>query len=242
MKRLLALYWLMLVLPVFGALTVNVGSINLVPTSIPIAFDAGSSNGTFSVSQTSFTNALTIAQMTNGYVVVGFAHYPGSAPITSISFAGTNMSAIKTNISANSVASGLYGLAVGSIAAGTYNVIITWSSAAQEFVLGASSWHNVHQSSPLGTAATATGGSSTTPTVNVSSATGEVVVDMLEVDNGVTMTVGAGQTQRWQFRQASHTSGGCSSEAGAATVTMSWTLGSTDFWAITGVSLKPAFP
>ncbi len=75
-------------------------------------------------------------------------------------------------------------------------------------------------------------------TVDVTSASDEVVVDVVGARNAASLTVGAGQTQRWNLG-VGVIDGGGSSESGAATVTMSWTLSDTFEWAIAGVSLKP---
>ena len=78
-------------------------------------------------------------------------------------------------------------------------------------------------------------GTSTTPTVNVSSAAGEVVVD--GVIGGGTVTVGADQTQR--YNRVVHMISAGSEEAGAGTVTMSWTQESS-WWGIVAMPLQPA--
>ena len=93
----------------------------------------------------------------------------------------------------------------------------------------------VDQGVPLGAFAGANGNSGTA-SVNVSSASGELVFDT--VDHYNSLTVGANQTQRWKTGSASTYSGG-STEPGAATVTMSWTAGSNT-WAIGAVPIKPA--
>jgi hypothetical protein len=57
-------------------------------------------------------------------------------------------------------------------------------------------------------------------------------------------TVGAGQTQRWNrstgANDGNEVLGGGSTEPGAATVTMSWSLGQGQAWSIGAVALKPA--
>jgi hypothetical protein len=122
-------------------------------------------------------------------------------------------------------------------ATGANNAIITWS-ASQARVCGvAVSFSGVHQTVPFGTVAKATG-SSTAITVDVSSAAGELVFDIAAcIGPGGDMTVGASQTQRVQ--SASDDRIGLSTEAGAATVTMSWTIANVA-WGIGGIALKPA--
>ena len=96
---------------------------------------------------------------------------------------------------------------------------------------------NVHQTVSTGTRATATG-FGTAVTVDVSSATGEVVVDLM-CSPDRTATAGAGQTDRANFNDATNHRHAGSQEAGAATTTMSWTLGSNANWGTQGIALKP---
>lgn len=95
------------------------------------------------------------------------------------------------------------------------------------------SYQDVDQSTPFGAVATANGNSGTA-SVNVSAAVGDLVIDALMFSNAP--TVGAGQTEVGNINQADKYAGH-SYEAGAASVTMSWTATST-FWAIVGVALK----
>jgi hypothetical protein len=103
-----------------------------------------------------------------------------------------------------------------------------------------STYCNVNQSSPLGSAFVANAGSGTTATVDVTSgAAGELVVDAVTTTPR-TLTVGAGQTQRYQQTDSSNYTNAGSQEAGAATVTMSWTISSSAEWGIKAVALKPS--
>ena len=122
-------------------------------------------------------------------------------------------------------------------ATGANNVVVTCSNNGVDIVAVATSYTLVDQTTPLGTAATATG-TSTTASVTVTSATGELVVDSVSSNLG-TLTVGAGQTARGNG-VAGDNQGGLSEEAGAASVVMSWTIGSSSAWASVGVSLKGA--
>lgn len=142
------------------------------------------------------------------------------------------------NVAAN-VRVRVYGLVAP--ATGTNNVAFTYNAASTgRTVVAIRSFTGVNQSTPLGTlvAATAAGG---TRTVNVASAVDELVVDMGLNRAGGTVTVGAGQTQRVNQASAVADQVGVSSdEAGAATVTMSWTSTGGDEWVLVGIPLKPA--
>ena len=100
---------------------------------------------------------------------------------------------------------------------------------------------------PFGTGAAASAVSGTTPTVDVSSASGEVVISAAGSQNGdtVTATVGASQSEIANFITAAgagllSSRMVCSDEAGAASVTMNYTLSSSQGWATGSFALKPA--
>jgi hypothetical protein len=121
---------------------------------------------------------------------------------------------------------------------GTANVVIDYSSNPDYgSVVGIMTFTGVDQTNPLGPFASATG-SSSSASVNVSSAPGELVFDTLMNAYNKAVYVGAGQTQRWN-NQGEPTAGG-STEPGASTVTMSWSWSWSNPWAIGAVSIKPA--
>jgi hypothetical protein len=101
----------------------------------------------------------------------------------------------------------------------------------------------VHQTTPLGTFASAfSQASSGTASVNVSSAGNELVFDTVACANCSFLSTGSGQTQRWNYTLPDGmfpSIGAGSTEAGAASVTMSWGQGFPEPWAIGGVSIKP---
>jgi hypothetical protein len=112
-------------------------------------------------------------------------------------------------------------------------------------MLSVRSYCGVHQTTPVGTAASAISYGNPI-TVDVSSAVGELVVDAVadRADLGDTLAATAGQTERSNFIADISGVGiiAGSDKAGAAgTVTMSWTAApSGQYWAMIGVSLKPA--
>jgi hypothetical protein len=87
---------------------------------------------------------------------------------------------------------------------------------------------------------TNTSGNSTTPSVTVASAAGELVLDLVGSEtSGQTFTVGAGQTSLHENDGVAGTDvrTASSSEPGAASVTMSWTIGTSAAWWIGAVSV-----
>lgn len=132
--------------------------------------------------------------------------------------------------------------------AGSFTVDI---SSSGHFVAIAMALAGVHQTTPLGTIVTANGAApATSSSVNVSSASGELVVDMIGVGYaGGTpssdLAPGAGQTENDEtinadFATASGEMGSMSRENGAATTTMSWTWTTGNRFNQCAVAVKPA--
>ena len=112
------------------------------------------------------------------------------------------------------------------------------TGVTDEFCVGGSTWTGVSQDIPLGTPNNATG-TSATPSVNVSSASNDVVIDMMYCCSPAAITKDVSQTLIWkQENIGTYCGGGQSYEAGAPTVTMSWSITSS-LWIIIGVSIHP---
>lgn len=126
-------------------------------------------------------------------------------------------------------------------ASGANTFQISFSNNSIDMVAGVVSFTGVHQTTPSGSCASSNG-TGTAPSVNVSSATDEIVVDGIgHTDAADTLTAGAGQTERFDTGGAFPiVHGGASTEVGAASVTMSWTISSSRNWAIIGWGVKPA--
>jgi Tfp pilus assembly protein PilX len=109
---------------------------------------------------------------------------------------------------------------------------VTFATSASAAV-GVASFTGVNQTTPLGTCVVANGDPGPA-TVTVTSAPDELVFDTVASDEN--LTANASQNVRWDITTPVH--GGGSTKAGASSVTMSWTAGSTG-WAIGAVSVKP---
>jgi hypothetical protein len=156
--------------------------------------------------------------------------------VSGVTYGGVALSLVGTRAYAGYQKIWIYGLVAP--ATGTADVVVTFSIApAGGAIVGVMTFTGVNQSVPLGTFASATG-NSITPSVDVSSASGELVFDTVNHFWGP-LTAGAGQTQRWS-RQSANITGGGSTEPGASTVTMSWTAFASNTWAIGAVPIKPA--
>jgi hypothetical protein len=138
---------------------------------------------------------------------------------------------------------------------GAHNVVITFSANLRYGAkAGVMTFSGVNQGTPLGTFASASG-NSTTATVNVSSATNELVFDTVgcQGNDGPTVCTGfwegGGQSSRWELidndagTATEQEDGAGSTKAGATSVTMSWDFyGSAGPWAIGAVPIRPAVP
>jgi uncharacterized repeat protein (TIGR01451 family) len=134
-------------------------------------------------------------------------------------------------------------------ASGTNNIVVSFTNLSAGnnvgVVVGAASFSNVDQATPVRAFTAARGNIGSNPTVNVTSNVGEMVVDTLAITGNRTAGAGAGQTTQWGQNDGTNLNttdvyGYGSTQAGAATVTMSETLSGTSSWALGAVSIIPA--
>ncbi len=126
---------------------------------------------------------------------------------------------------------------------GTANVVVQTGTSVT-ISAAATTFYGVDQTTPFGTVAKTGGTGNAITGVAVSSAAGEVVVDAVAIRDRSTLGAGAGQTalatRIGTGPETMHT--GISTEAGAASVTMSWTAGGSGSgageWAIVVAPLK----
>ncbi len=129
-------------------------------------------------------------------------------------------------------------------ATGTHNIIVTnggGGDRAAEVALGATSYTGVNQDDPIRGFESITV-TSTSVTKDISSGVSDLVVDVCAQQNGgggLTLVEGVGQTERWNVERIGIVEGAGSDEAGAATVTMSWTSANAVLQLIV-VSMKSA--
>ena len=132
-----------------------------------------------------------------------------------------------------------FALTIVAPTTGAQSVTVNFAGTNDNASLAVVTATSVDQTTPFGTAATATG-NSTTPSVNVSAATDDLVVDNVIYVGTGTATHGTGQTERTANTNVAGEFGHyTSTEAGAATVTMSHTIASAN-WAIGGIAFKAA--
>jgi hypothetical protein len=207
-----------------------------------LAFDAAST-AKISNNATTITWSHTCTGSELGLLVGVSYRNDVAQTITGVTYNGVAMTSVGTIANGGTVAVDIWKLSAP--ASGAHNVVVTFSANVGRAVTGAVSFTGAHQTtaSLTGTFASATG-TSTAPSVAVTSAAGEIVLDTVGINSStVDATVGAGQTSLWNDVTANggaDKEGAGSTEAGAASVTMSWTTGSSHVWAIGGVSVVPA--
>jgi uncharacterized repeat protein (TIGR01451 family) len=126
---------------------------------------------------------------------------------------------------------------------GTVAVTFT-GSVASGIVAGVANFAGVDQTTPLGTPDGAGSGTNdTAPSVTLTGLAGdELVFDTVfqgASNESQTLTVGSGQTQRWNAWIANTRAAASTEEASGSSVTMSWTAGTASYWAIAAVPINP---
>jgi prepilin-type N-terminal cleavage/methylation domain-containing protein len=210
-------------------------------------FEVGAGGGVSGVSAvttgtTDGGSSITISHTTSGsdrLMLVGVSMVnDGLETVTGVTWNGTeNLTLVGTEANADDARVEIWKLVAPST--GTYNVVITFNEALNaQAIGGVMTFTGVDQTTPLGPFASAEA-DGTLASVDVSSATDELVFGVVAAETPSGFTEGPGQSEHWyQSVGSGRTEGAGSTEAGAATVTTSWTLGSSDHWAIGGVSIK----
>ncbi len=177
---------------------------------------------------------------TNRLMLVGVSMAPKSGyTVSSITYNGDNLSVVGTRQESDKARIEIWSLIAPDT--GAHDVVVTLSSSDHEgAAVGVMTFTGVDQSTPLGTFTSAIDDSDS-PSVNVTSAAGELVFDTLalEEDGAQNIAPGSGQTERWDL-DVDKINGGGSTEPGAANVTMSWSITDSRKWALGAVPIKPA--
>lgn len=203
--------------------------------SVDLAVHAVSSQKVTSASTNTFDHVITDA-LTDGLVIVGVAYHHWGAGTVTVTFDGDSMTAVGSavNIDSENYVY-LFQLAIGNKASGTYSVVATATTSPNVLAAGCISFEGVDQSTPVGTRATDATAWGAALSADVSSATGEIVVDVASNMNTQVLSVGSGQTERVNTLGL-----GMSTEPGATTTTMSWTLDGSTQAASIAVGVKPS--
>jgi hypothetical protein len=198
----------------------------------PIVFDSKSSAG-WSGGVSSYKWSHAVGSEDNRLLLVGISKTVANGAIT-VTYGGVKLSALCNATVGYVTIWRLIGPPTG-----THDIEVTLENPV-DTVAGATSWFGVNQTTPTGDCVSGNDRSS----VTVSSAPGEVVVDVLVVQDPVLRlpTEGSGQTAHWKKLVPSSTVGAGSSKPGEALATMSWAVdGSVDFKYLRALPIKPVF-
>ena len=215
------------------------------PALAGISADGPAATAVSSSNTSSLTWSHTVGANSNRILIVSISFRDGNVSASSVTYGGAALTLIgAVNSGGNQNRTEIwYQLAPPT---GTASVVINMTASKE--VAGASvSYYGVSQSTPLGTYASAGNNGSTTASVSVSSAAGQLVIDTVTTNgdaNSLTVTFPASQTQVWNIftgsGDAGNARGAGSTQAGSATTTMTWTLGVAKAWSIVAVPLIPA--
>jgi large repetitive protein len=163
--------------------------------------------------------------------------------VTGVTYGGTPLTLLTSQTSNQEARTYIYYML--NPPSGTANVIVTINAAAksdERAVVGVMTFSNVDVPNFVANASPAVAvGNNTTPSVNVTSATGRLVFDVVAARAQNISVFGAGQTQRWLLN-GQIPRGAAGTEPGAATTTMSYTLAGSTNWSISAVSIKDLNP
>lgn len=202
---------------------------------------SAASSGQTALNLTSFA----VGSGTNRLLLCGVSQWnnPDLAPSATFNGSSLTVAGAATRAESPGVrrATMLYLIAPANV---TATVAVSWGgSAVSEAIVGCTSWTGVDQTTPLGTPVTTTAASTTTITTNVTGASGDVVHDVLSVDDSALTLPTGNQTARWGRANGSNNSDGAGQSAagtGSATA-MTWTTASSrPVWAQIGAAIKQA--
>jgi len=166
--------------------------------------------------------------------VVGVVDYSGDETASStVTYNGVSMSHAITRVQGSYIKTRSFYLA--NPTGGANNVEITFNTTVSQYAVGASSFFGAEGtvSSLQSNSGTNSAAGSGTLTNTITSRTGDMTYDLIGSQfKGGNPGESAGQTSNWERSGAGIRPGASSREAGASSVTMSWTVTSTgDNWA-----------
>lgn len=191
--------------------------------SVPLQ-DATSSASSASASSLTFAH---VCKGADRFLVVGAGERIVANTAT---YAGVSMTALTSVVNGAAIARQFILLNPQS---GSNNIVVTFASSGNVCAQGISFTNTGGYRNN-----TTASGSSTTASLAITSETNDLVVDFVSHGDAAGITAGAGQTA--QINTINANAQGTSTEAGAASVTMSWTAASSSVWAQSAISLFPA--
>jgi len=168
--------------------------------------------------------------------------------ISSVTYNGIALSEVISDSDSDDAYMAIYNLTAPPT--GTYDVNVTLSATLQanhDIIVGVMTFANVNQTDPLGTPASFANDNGGPASVSVNSATGELVLSVFAGEDDCRDIAVDDETERWNEDpgQILHPGtlgqselGGGSTQPGAASVEMNWTL-DDDHWALGAVPIRP---
>lgn len=202
-----------------------------------VAVDARPATSTQGNAVTTLTyTGLTVGAGSNR-CLVAYAMYSATPVTSTITWNGTNVPIIGS-ISSNAAAAGTFVAIFGLVApaSGNNNLVIT-NGAAVDTILYAMAFTGCDQTGSTTTfsAPAAATGSSTAPSIAISSVVGNWTVACLAEGSGTPSA--ATQTSDFINTTPNNVNGAGSDGTGASTVTHTWTLSPTSTWTVVGTSI-----
>ena len=188
---------------------------------------SGSANSATSITLASFTATAGASRI----IVVGLAFGLGAPTGVSVTYGGR----VLTLASGTTGTNGNAHVQIWYLTdpnTGPFDIVASWTGA-RDVVIGAAQFANVNQSTPITNGTFATG-TSTAPSVTVTSATGKMTFNTVSTLGTLSAPT---KTQRWLVTTPTTMDGGGSTAAGAPTVTHAWTSTSAA-WAAAGVTIN----
>lgn len=205
------------------------------PATYTFAVDAVSTVNEAGESSLSWSHTVTASQGNRAvFMLIGYES--GSANVTSSTYAGSALTQVGFTRGVGEECVAIYRLLNPATGANTAAVTLSGVPCCG-LKAAVISFTGVNQTAPTGTYASNSDWWSDTPTVNVSSATGDIVIDVASTNGEWHIATGAGQTLRFNLETGTCVFG--STESGASTVTSSYTVVSATEWCIGAVSVKP---
>ena len=207
-------------------------------------FDAASSSGNETNNTLTFSH--TVGARNNRLLVVGTVSLGSSGNYAQgVTYNGVSMSEItaaRANIASTSPGSVYLSATMWYLVApatGSNNVVVTHTGSPRVRAT-AVSLQGVNQSTPVENGASATG-TSTTPSVDVTTQDDDWVVDMMSYGATGGATAGASQTEQTEINGGLHSAASSTEEATGTSTTMSWTI-TSDEWTASAVAVNPVTP
>lgn len=200
-----------------------------------LAVDATSNASGFGTGPFTFSHTTSGA---NRVMIVGVSYYHPSGTISAVTYNAVAATLIPlASVDTGDYHARLYYLIAPDTGSNTVSVSVNANLYA--IGIGVTTVTGAHQTTPYGTAVTAIG-NDTTPTVDVLAASDELAIDTLCIIHSGTLSVGSGQTARWNAIQSSgFIKYAGSTEPGVGTTTMSWDNTTAQTWALVAVAIKP---